>query len=184
MKKISVIILSFICVFALTACSKNEDVNNNNNNNESQNNNYTENIEDIVKDAALENDLGDENESGDASMDIGLYSTENRAVFNFGNAYYLIYDFDGEKVTGLSYYYTYEDEKTAKLSYDYFKEALDNKEMGTESIKEAYYKDNHVILIAKEELYNETTKQEVMDAYSYLEQVYDEALKTSGDLSE
>ena len=187
-KKIK-IILSFIaiivlCSIGLVACQKDEtnDINNSQNdiNNKKQ---ESENIEDIIGGSILDDSqagiVESGEESGDTSVNVGLYSTENRAVFNLGNVYYLVYDFDGEKVSGLSYYYTYEDENAAQSSYNYFQNALRNNELS--EIKDVKKDGKYIILTVNEEEYTNTTKETVMEAYSYLELIYD---NNSGEVDE
>ena len=115
-------------------------------------------------------------ESGDETPALGLSSTENRAVFNFGNVYYVIYDFEGEKISNFSYCYMYEDEAAGQMAYDYFADALKNPEEiqdeTMKDIKEVKREGKYIIVSMKESTYSEFTKQEIMDAYSYLEQIY------------
>lgn len=140
-------------------------------------------IKNIINDSEIKDNTnvsGDLVVSGDESGDevpaLGLSSTENRAVFNFGNVYYVIYDFEGEKISNFSYCYMYEDEVAGQAAYDYFVEILKNPEEiqdeAFKDIKEVKREGKYIIVSMKESTYSELTKQEVMDAYSYLEQIY------------
>lgn len=171
----SFIIIVLLCFVGIVAYRKHDNQNNVNDNQISNENKNNESIEDIIGGSILDESkagiIESGEESGDTSVNVGLYSTENRAVFNLGNVYYLVYDFDGENVSGLSYYYDYEDENAAQSSYNYFQNALKNDEL--DEIKDVKKNGKYVILTAKEEEYANTTKETVMEAYSYLELIYD-----------
>ena len=173
------------CLLGLTGCNTENDSKNIDNLNNSEIVDPNERIEEIIGEASIDESEIVNTTSGDASGDImaniGLYSTDNRAVFNFGNVYYLVYDFNGEEVSDLNYYYEYEDEETAKYSYEYFKIALENNEINSEEIDEIKQEGKYVIVKVKESMYADTTKEEVMEAYSYFEQIYDESSTTSGE---
>lgn len=166
MKKIIITMLILLTVLSLVACNNKEKINNDDE--------FDGNVSEIIGEANLNSTS---QVSGDATFEIGLHSTEDRAVYNFGNIYYLVYDFEGENVSGLSYYYTYEDEETAQKSYDYFKESLENGSLDNEEYEKVYIQEKYVILKTKEKMYKGTTKKEVIEAFEYLKQI------NSGDVS-
>ncbi len=189
MKKIrilSIIVVITTCFLVLTGCNKEkndnpEDITNKINISSKDDDS---DISNIIGDAEIKKPSGEitpnnnqsgDAESGDGSANLGLYSSENRAIFNFGNVYYLIYDFDGEKIAGLSYCYVYENEEAGKAAYEYFLELLKSpekmKEANMEDIKEVKREGKYIIISMDESAYGNSTKSEIMEAYSYLEQI-------------
>lgn len=197
MKKLRILgitLMMFFAILGLVGCKKNEDdkINQNpeditNEINTSSKDDDSE-ISEIISGAEIDEEnltsgevvvsSGDsgENSSGDITDTIGLYSTENRAVFNFGNVYYVIFDFDGDKVSNSSYCYVFESEEMATLTYEDLMESLKSPETIEENelqdVKEIRREGKHVIIVMQESSYADLTKQEVMDTYSLLEQIY------------
>lgn len=145
-------------------------------------------ITQIIEGAKIEINSGDiisgdvstsgESISGDSVGEMGLYSTEDRLVFNLGNVYYLIYEFEGEEIKNFSYCYVYADEEAGKVAYDYFEEATKSEETmedeNMKDIKEVRREGKYIIVSMKENMYADLKKQDVKEAYKYLEQMYKE----------
>lgn len=116
--------------------------------------------------------------SGDSEGEMGLYSTEDRLVFNLGNVYYVIYDFEGEEIKNFSYCYVYADEEAGKIAYEYFEEVTKSEEKMEEEnmkdIKEVRREGKYIIISMKENMYADLKKQDIKEAYKYLEQMYKE----------
>ena len=166
------VVIVVLCILGLIGYKRDG-----NNQQNPANNNPYETVEDIIGGANIEDieTVNSGEKSGDESINVGLYSNENRAVFNFENMYYLVYEFDGDNVVGLSYYYAFESESTATLATEHFKTKLSNKELDPEQIEEITSAGSYVIITLKPSMYDETTKQDVMETYSYFEQIYGES---------
>ena len=191
MKFLCITLILIFGIFGLTGCKNNE---NDNANPEDITNKINisskeddSGITKIIEGAKIEEKTSGENQvnqgesgelvSGDEEVNLGLYSSENRAVFNFGNVYYVIYDFDGEKISNFSYCYMYEDEAAGELAYNYFMDELNSSEGAEDEkmqdIKEIKREGKYIIISMRESTYSDLTKKDVMDAYSYLEQIYE-----------
>lgn len=114
--------------------------------------------------------IGNANGESSNNSDTGfkLYSTDNRAVFNFQDVYYMVFDFEGEKVLKEYYYYQFKDEATAKETYVYMKATLEQEE---DNVKDVKQEGRYIILEFTEEEFKDLTKTEVMETYQYLKQV-------------
>lgn len=171
MKKIlSIAIVTVLC-FMLVGCGKkDEQAPINNVQNQQQENEYNEEVENLINQSNNNENKVEYAASGEKDI-VGLTSTENRAVFNFNDQYYLVYEFDGEKVISLSYYYLFENEITASKMCQYFELGLENKEVNLPEIDVVKQDGKYVILEVNESVFASTTKTEIMEAYSYLQQL-------------
>ena len=74
--------------------------------------------------------------------------------------------------------YVYADEEAGKVAYDYFEEATKSEETmedeNMKDIKEVRREGKYIIVSMKENMYADLKKQDVKEAYKYLEQMYKE----------
>lgn len=180
MKKNKFLIIALIVVFCtvgLTGC-KNSDVEEDEYDLTKDINISSKKSENDVKKILNDSQIPDNpDESGDVSSKIAMSSTEDRAVFNFGNAYYIIFDFSGDDVINYSYCYMYDTEEAGEQAYnqyiDELKDSANSSLSGLENVAEVKREGKYVTIVMKESVCEDMTKTEVMETYKYLEQIYE-----------
>ncbi len=99
-------------------------------------------------------------------------SGDNQMVVNLGNKYWMFYEFEGDKVSGLKYYYEYENKEEAQKVYNSYKEDSETAFMEREEFEEVKLEGKYIIKIPKASSYATTTKQEVIEMYELLQELY------------
>lgn len=115
------------------------------------------------------NDNQQDNKEDEEDYKIDLYSDNTKMVFDFSGVYKIVYYYNGDKITGLEYYFDYQDKSTAKYAVT----AIKSQYEAEDNIKSVEQKGQYVIVKFTEEEYKDTTVEEIKQTYSYLEQVYD-----------
>ncbi len=117
-----------------------------------------------------------ESSSGKGEVqDIRVASGENQLVINLGNACWMFYEFQDDKVTSLKYYYEYETAREAKEIIQKYQEKGETSALEHEKIEDVIQDGKYVIIIPKATAYEKTTKQEVMDTYTLLQELYQQS---------
>lgn len=164
MKKIIGLILIIACMACLIGCAKNKEKMN-----DKENNNKTESIFDLMELAKVADAEKKSGESGEGSLAMGFYSTDDKAIFNFDNSYYVEYEFSGEFVSEITYCYVHENEDEATKTFQKIKEGLNNGEKEYENIVENTQDGKYVIVKVKKESFENMTKESVMKSYNTLD---------------
>lgn len=183
MKKIKILLITLIlvlCVIGLAGCMEKEPKIGHNDltqNVDISSKKTDEDIKKIISDSQISDTSSENGESGDVSSKIALSSTDDRAVFNFGNAYYIIFDFSGDEVINYGYCYMYETEEAGEQAYNQYVAELKNADnsslAGLENVKEVKREGKYVTIGMKESVCKDMTKPEVMETYKYLEKIYE-----------
>ena len=181
---VGIVLIMALCILGMVGCNKKEENLDTGLNNDIRDKVNTsskddeKDLENIIGGSKIEENTSGNNESGDSgdvSGKIGLSTTEDRAVFNFGNAYYIIFDFSGDQVVNYSYCYMYDNEEAGKQAYEQYMNELkdvNNSELtGLENIKEIKRDGKYVTITMKESVSQDMTREEVMETYKYLEKI-------------
>lgn len=187
LRGVGIVLVIALCIFGIAGCNKEKEQPNQNPNDISDkvdtiSKDDEKDLQKIIGDSKIEETTSDEGnesgDSGDASSKVKLSSTEDRAVFNFGNAYYIIFDFSGDQVTNYSYCYMYGDEDSSKQAYELYMQQLKdvgNSELtGLENVKEIKRDGKYITITMNEATSQQMTKDEVMETYKYLEKIVQE----------
>ena len=166
-RKIIVLAVIVACVSCLIGCAKKE--NSENLEREIKYQNNIQSIDELVSLTTIPEYESDSGESGESSFEMGFYSTDDKAIFNFENLCYVEYDFDGENVSGIIYYYAHDDESSAGATYTEMKKGYDNGEKEYESVKDMKLEGKYVVVTTKEEYFKDMTKESVMNGYNTLD---------------
>lgn len=148
-KKLLVSIFIVVLCFALTGCG----------------NSVSDIIDDVTGD--ITNDIIDTGDDNNATNGINLYSDNNKIVYNYYDAYFMVFYHDGTNITGEELYYNYQDVTTASYALASIKADMDDEE-GIESVKQS---GTYVIVKYDSSMYEGFTVETVRAAYAALDEV-------------
>ena len=101
-----------------------------------------------------------------------ISSGDNHMVINLGNTRWMFYEFDGEKVTSMKYYDAFETKEDAKEVFLNYGQQGETSAMEREKIEEVKQEGRFIVIIPKASSYATTTKQEVIETYTLLQELY------------
>jgi uncharacterized protein YxeA len=150
MKNTLLIILCCVLLIGITGCGNNNDDNSNNNSNTNNNSNNNNN-----------------NNSNNSEEDLTLYSDDTKIVFDFNNAYKMVFYYKGNNITGLEYYFDYGTAEIAKASVAAIKANMES----DSEVKSVNQNGRYVQVTFKSSAYEDLTVEQVRTIYSYLKEV-------------
>ncbi len=122
-------------------------------------------IKDVVKSEKIEDAMVDNQDDESVDDDIELISDDKKLVFNIKDVYQAVYYYEGQKITGMYFYYNFEKPELAKAT------AL---VMKSEAKEEDNYdsvttKGNYVIIKFKAAAYETLTVKNLKASYAIFE---------------
>ena len=148
-KKFFVLLITILCLFIISGCGKDKDIDNNNDNNNDDNNG---------------SEVENTSSSSTTEDDFKLYTDDTKLVYEEGNTKYIFY-FSGDTITAYHTYVDYSDPTTANYAYQVFKND------GVETANKFYVKGKYVVFEWNESEYKDLTASQVKLAYSYMKEV-------------
>lgn len=96
-----------------------------------------------------------------------LYSDATKIVYNYNDEYKVIIHKDGNRVTGIEYYYDYGTEEKALSALESLKKTYSSEEY----FEQLLQKDRYVKVIFKDEMYKDLSIEQIKEKYSKLEEI-------------
>ncbi|HOZ54019.1 MAG TPA: hypothetical protein PKY25_01645 [Bacilli bacterium] len=107
--------------------------------------------------------------TNESTLDFDYTTDDNKIVFNFNDAYYMVFYFNGQTVTGMWYVFDFEDVETANASVAIYRSQYKNDENG---FKRVYRRGTSVVIEFDGEQYKDLTRKQIEATFSYLKTMY------------